>query len=77
MRLTPTQKLPHTMRQSPAVRLNVEAASQSEAISNGEATSNIKAILHSEAISNVGASLDYTGLYTDDVLNSEFSFVLI
>ena len=49
----------------------------SEAISNGEATSNIKAILHSEAISNAGASLDYTGLYTDDVLNSEFSFVLI
>ena len=52
------------MRQSQAVRLIVEAASQSKPISNGEATSNSKTILHSEAISNVGASLDYTGLYT-------------
>ena len=65
------------MRQSQAVTLNVVAASQSEAISNGEATSNSKAILHSEATSNVGASLDCTGLYTEDVLNNEFSFVLI
>ena len=65
------------MRQSQAVRPNIEAASQSEAISNGDATSNSKDILYSEAISNMGASLDYTGLYTEDVLNCEFSFVLI
>ena len=67
-----------------AVKLNGDIASQSEAISNGEAnsdrnktTSNSKAILHSEANSNVGSSLDYTGLYTEDVLKNAFSFVLI
>ena len=46
------------MRRSQALRLNGEAALQSEDISNGETTSNSEAILLSEAISNVGASLN-------------------
>ena len=53
------------MRQSQAVRLKGEAASQSENISNGETTSNSETILHSEAISNMGASLAKDGIDSD------------